>query len=157
MGRNAREFDDPAIFAKALGEDDIGARRYAALGLGTIHDIDVLETLMTIAVDTDSDIRYEAIQAIGVWADLVWETLLEALTDADPQLRYAAATSLRLATGVPEVRRALELALKDSDSDVRTAARDTLSGGPASFSHPLRVVMAKKPFDGLVDYLCEVE
>ncbi len=127
-----RERNDPEAVPRLLEllkAERPEVRSAAALVLGGARNPRALEALaFRLLHDKDWVVRFELVAALAQSRDpLAVEPLIKALAkDADPHVRRNAASWLRVYPGCATAR-ALKKALKDSVSEVRQAAADSLA------------------------------
>ena len=105
----------------ALAIEDTSVRINATEALGRINDPVVIEPLISMLVDQDPNIQYEAMEALENRGKMAVEALIKTARGENPQLR-AQSVELLGRIGDPLGRDVVEQALKDFSPEVRAQA-----------------------------------
>lgn len=115
-------------WTKALRDDNIDVRRIAVQNLAELGPaaVDAGEALVSVLDEVDAELRVSAMQTLAGFGPKVKATafarLLPMVNDSNKKVRIGAITALsQIAATEKDVAKALRLALKDRDHEIRLA------------------------------------
>jgi HEAT repeat protein len=113
---------EPLITA-LLKDGDPYVRMGAAMALGYINDIRVIDLLLTaLSKEKDSNVKYEVALALGAKGAIAVDALIAALKSQDASARQGAVKGLGLTKDFRAIEPLIETLLKDRDHNVRQEA-----------------------------------